>query len=199
MLAASPQVPLWAAVLIGLFGGVVAVIVRIGYDRGVEFRNRQADSADAYLKLVMENNRVISDVWQRVRVKPVDDDSLAPLWRRLETFRNDRLLALTRLQLLFGEASRTYRAAFDLDTHLEETNGGLYKIYGWLKLGSEGYWEPFTDPYQQVARGVPAFADAARLDLRQTALHRRVSAVFGRSAVRRSKPQPTSTNGPEPG
>jgi hypothetical protein len=160
-------------VLIGLFGGVVAVIVRIGYDRGVEFRNRQADAADAYLKLVIENTRVISDVWQRVSVKPVDDDGLASLWKRLDAFRSDRLLALARLQLLFGDASRTYRAAFDLDTHLEETSGGLYKIYGYSTLGAvEVDRELFTGPYRQAALGVPAFADAARLDLRQTTFHR---------------------------
>lgn len=42
-------VPLWAAILIGVSSGLLATLVRIGHERGAEFRTRMLNAAEGFL------------------------------------------------------------------------------------------------------------------------------------------------------
>lgn len=62
MLAAANQVPLWAALLIGLGGGVIGTLVAQGLERGAEMRTRMLQAADDYLSAAIAAERAAEDL-----------------------------------------------------------------------------------------------------------------------------------------
>jgi hypothetical protein len=192
---AATDVPLWAAILIGLGGGVLAALVRIVYDRGAEFRTRQLDATDDYLRIALE----IQSAWRGLWL-PLKDREERPShdidrqFDHLRTSRDERLLAFVRVRLLFGDGSRTARALDELDDALESASGALEVLYGRATLeapmpGMTPALGLFESAAQRAATAYPHLLAAIRDDLRQTWLRRRI-------ALLRPHPTPATARWP---
>jgi hypothetical protein len=98
--ADGSSVPLWAALLIGLGGGLVGTIARIGYERTAELRTRMIVASDEFSTAVADALGVILEA-----TRVYDDEkpgNLVSLSRTLDEKVNVVNQRLSRVHLLIG-------------------------------------------------------------------------------------------------
>lgn len=177
---AASQVPLWVVVLTA-FAGVIAVLVRITYDRRIEFRTRQLEAADEYLRTALSIQTAWRDLWLPLDSREdVNPDEVDRRFARLRAARDERAFALIRLGILFGERSRTWRAVVTLDQSLESASGALEVLYGRAAIetplrGMKPAHGLFKSPADRSAVALPSLMAAVHDDTRQMWFRRRLS------------------------
>jgi hypothetical protein len=126
-------VPLWAAILIGLTGGLVGVLARISNDRGAELRGRMLEAADEFIATaipaLIDLNEVAPTILSRDSggagitvwgAKP-PEQSLPDIRAAVKALE----LELARVHLLFGAESPTGMAAREVTSALRDANNVL--------------------------------------------------------------------------
>jgi hypothetical protein len=191
---ASTSVPLWAAILIALGGGVLAVLVRIAYERGAEFRTRQIEAADEYLAVAWRVMTACRQLWLPLytrRALSGDDADLR--FEELRVARDDKMLALSRMTLLFGESSPAGPTLIALDDALDGATGSLEVLYGRATIesplpGLKPAQGLYTSAVQKIPPALAAFTDAVHKEMRRTWLLRKIAEFRQRFAKRKDEP-----------
>lgn len=179
MLAAT-QVPLWVVVVTG-FAGVIAVLLRIAYDRGAEFRMRQIEAAGDFLRTAISIQTAMRELWLPLDTgATLEPPEIDQRFSHLRAARDDQLFALIRLGIFYGERSRTWRAATELDRMLESASGALEVLYNRSTIGGPlSGMRPanglFTSAVERAGRAFGRVMEAVRDDARQTWIRRRLS------------------------
>ena len=186
MLAAS-DVPLWGALLVGLAGGVLGTLVgtllTISHERGAEFRTRMLSAADDFLRAATEVAQSIGTAESAITSKE-PDEQIEPLMRAFRESSSRLVIEYSRVQLLFGAESQTYKSAVGAIEAINDLRQALRSI--WKAPGSvtpEEYEQAFGRASDEIER----FGQAAREDIRQTPMRR----LFRRNE--QPAPAPTTT------
>src|SRR6266508_697141 len=125
---AASNVPLWAALLVGLGGGVfgtlVGTLLTISHERGAEFRTRMLTAADDFLRTGTQLAQSIGAAEAAIIAKE-PDAQVEPLWRAFQESSSRFALEYSRVQLLFGAESRAFTAAVVAAEHVDKARQAL--------------------------------------------------------------------------
>ena len=166
---AANEVPVWAALLAGLGGGVLGTLIAQGHERGKEMRTRMLQAADDYLSAAIRTEQAATDLnglliaaEQAVEDAPPPDE-VDPLLARMQASRDELSAMVPRLILLFGTHSETRIEAVSLNFGWKEVAENLKKRrqrYAWLD------WDKFSRDWDMAADAIVRFGEAARRDVR---------------------------------
>jgi hypothetical protein len=161
--ADATQVPLWAALLIGLGGGVVGTLLTLSHERGAEMRTRMLTAADDFILTATQASHFARDLMHALQ----DEAPLADTEERLTQLhasgdRFDELLV--RVTLLYGQSSATMsRGETFQDAFLAVTEG----LAHWREHGASEEYKLSTAKLMVLADiAIAHFGRAARSDVR---------------------------------
>ena len=173
---AANEVPVWAALLVGLGGGVLGTLIAQGHERGKEMRTRMLQAADDYLSAAIRTEQAAKELnglliaaeqavedTNDVAVATSPRDEVDELLARMQASRDELSAMVPRLILLLGTYSETRVAAVSLNFGSKEVAENLKKRrarYAWLD------WEKFSRDWDMAAGAIVGFGEAARRDVR---------------------------------
>jgi hypothetical protein len=190
----ASDVPLWAAILIGLGGGGLAVFARIAYERGVEFRTRQIAAADEYIVTLGRTMKACRDLWVPLSVgDSLDPDNADRRLTELRAARDEKFIAPNRCFLLFNGLPRSREALVAVEEAAESAAGALEVLYGRADIetpipGMKPAHGLFTSAAERQGPALLELMVAVRLDVQQTWLRRKVGNAW--RLLRSSDPPP---------
>jgi hypothetical protein len=163
---AASDVPLWAALLVGLGGGVLGTLLTVSHERGAEMRTRMLDAADDYVHGSMQMANAARDLkyalLSRQRLNPPDDE-LDALLAELRESADELSLTLARIQLLFGASSATWANA----TKAEAGNEKVIESYtAWRNSDPDFTIAELNANVAEATSAIDALGKAARREVR---------------------------------
>jgi hypothetical protein len=175
---AASNVPLWAALLVGLGGGVfgtlVGTLLTISHERSAEFRTRMLTAADDFLRTGTQLAQSIGAAEAAIIAKE-PDAQVEPLWRAFQESSSRFALEYSRVQLLFGAESRAFRAAVVAVEDVDKARQALRSMRN--QPGSVTH-QNYEKAFLEAAFAIGQFGQEARRDIRQTAARRRLAGLF---------------------
>ena len=180
--SAAASVPLWAAALIGLGGGVLAVLVRIVHDRGAEFRTRQIEAADHYLTTAYRIQASCRQLWVPLYTgQALSADEVDHHFADLEAARDEQMLALNRMMLLFEGRSRIGLPLVAYHDALDGMAGTLAVLYGRGTIEQFSGMTPghglYVSAAQKAGPTMVAFTEAVGKEMRQVWIRRKLGEI----------------------
>jgi hypothetical protein len=168
------DVPLWAAILIGLGSGVIGTLARIAYDRNAEIRNRMIQAADDFTISLFKTITILRDAESRIDSHSdelVDDELewIADIQDALDTVSaqvDDLHERLARVQLLFGASasSPTTQRGHSILTAARNAHNALRDSPS--SVNDPRARQQFNRNNMAVMNGVDPFTETAREELR---------------------------------
>jgi hypothetical protein len=165
MLTAASQVPLWAAIVIGLGGGVIGTLVAQWLQRGAEMRTRMLETADEFISAGIAAERAVREASLALPLvggltdPPTEelDDALA----RTKESSAEMSAMLPRIQLLFGDKSATKAEAVSASLAFIDLSNelGERKQRPWIAFST-------LDASVRASQAIGNFSLAARRDVR---------------------------------
>ena len=165
MIAAS-DVPLWAALLTGLAGGVLGTLFTIGHERGAEFRTRMLTAADEFLQALIDAVNRVGDVNALIKHQRVPKIRLDEAFADLDAARDELGVVLGRINLLFGRDSPTWESASSAD----EAIRGSATVLRALRAGEPDDQNLYVYFAAKLKAAADRFGADARSDVRAVGL-----------------------------
>jgi hypothetical protein len=169
VLAAS-DVPLWAALVIGLGGGVLGTILTINNDRGAEFRTRMLTAADEFLQTLatcFHKLDDIDDLYDDTRKR--DPAAIQAALTEAGKLEHELSLKNVRVDLLFGETSKASASA-------ATATKAFHDLLFFLRTGPgapPGIQERSEAAFKVMEEAGERFGEDVRGDIRRTGWLRR--------------------------